>query len=1431
MTAHSFGSYATREKTPGDQPQLVTIKQGHVLSNEHEAPFASGPYAARTLFEHLGRQLTDPETGPKAFNQLKSIFDGATVNGKRVQQRLLDRQRRAAHLLSESDVMPTEEQFTLIIDIAQVQADLATKLLPGVQADGRANDSVIDDVDRITRYALRSITDERTSNGLAPDGSRTADVEGRAFDPNAWSNQLMDTLARSPDIDHSDDAELVVRFSRLLNEFERVIPVAIPRAEELHEIGEALDPYAVAMTVDNMAVAMGDDYDRLDAQGREELTEDARSALYASMNMEEREFSATMIALTPTQRIDVGMQTINSTPPLIKLPEAELGQGRYDVRTSKVEKSHVYDRFIQMAGEMRVYPGPEAIAERLTEMRQSTISSGVLADRPTYALVVDGDNHSIEDAIARIQGVPVDARLVIHTENDQVAERLVAARNEVMTAAGRDAGFTDGSDATREFGGWTLPGSNDRIIGSSPRDAEVVVAVSDEIIVYGASNEIDTTSLSAAAQKITDSRSMVKTAEDDLKRADEAALASQDPKLVAAANAIRDNVAVIKDALGMGDTSKGDENALLAAEKSLLAADLAAYKSGDVKLGKEVVRRETALTMSTRSLSKAESHLERLQRQNKSHAFDRATPGDIARAQIVEAAFAHGKLRSAYTSGQDGVIEVRGWEAERKASALLDGEDYATRAFRRALGAGAEARYNGRRQLLVTTIAGSNFFSEAKGAKKGIEALAARMSRLPKSGVVMTDNNDKNPVVQLVASSGRPILHAVAWRVTDEENLIIDGRKTRTSDRGTRLDLGVAVRKGKDSKGDETFVGYNRELVAKDVKGAAIIVHGGGQMTARTYEKVMEEAARRGKTSHGLEPREAVAIARQLIAKGEYGIEIPKVADPKLSRAIGQEAIIDFPDQVIVGTDMGKDYFAAVVTRLAAEAGTLAALVGKDGQAIPIAEGMAHAMPMAKSIADNTREGLSDVMTLPSKGEYGQLILASLPGISSERAAKIGDTHDTLGDVMRAAQAGESSPELPRNLHHGLGLATSWSNAVKRADSIVDFSRDAKMDAIAATTPGYPQTLVDAGRTPMIYTLGEAVLDKPTVGLIVGSTTRINDADVDASLVVAREAAAKGWAVSMHMSGEGSAKIATAMAALPENERPAILLVGDGHPTAHGNPHVLNAVIDVVQAGGGYATVTAPMPRDNATQDEIKDDTFSYAADRRAALDFQARQASAVVLVKSTGNDMEMISLKTAIAADKPVGAISPVETNVPGLGDMRFRSSDYSANKRMVEGGGAITVMLEGRHLAFQPNFIPDMTAQAAEHYVPFEGSTAGQQKTSGPRGQEDEIDRSALETGGRISTTVDWGRAAVALQDGRGMGDFIVQAEAGMVESIRATEQQRNEWALQRDAQYLDTSSRSGVSAEVREVFAEMAERGADDIDREAQQHFMNQRSGAGR
>src|SRR3546814_11288684 len=78
---------------------------------------------------------------------------------------------------------------------------------------------------------------------------------------------------------------------------------------------------------------------------------------------------------------------------------------------------------------------------------------------------------------------------------------------------------------------------------------------------------------------------------------------------------------------------------------------------------------------------------------------------------------------------------------------------------------------------------------------------------------------------------------------------------------------------------------------------------------------------------------------------------------------------------------------------------------------------------------------------------------------------------------------------------------------------------------------------------------------------------------------------------------------------------------------------------------------------------------------------------------------------------------------------------------------------MLETRYMAFQPNFIPDMTAQTADRDVPFEGSTAGMMNAPDRGGLEDRDQpiRGDLERGGgarksgvegkRVSVRVDLG------------------------------------------------------------------------------------------
>src|SRR3546814_13572117 len=102
----------------------------------------------------------------------------------------------------------------------------------------------------------------------------------------------------------------------------------------------------------------------------------ARASVYQNMSMDEREFAATKIALTPGQRIEVGMQIVNSTPPLIRLPEAELSQGRYDVRMATEEEARAMDALIRYAGETGNFLGVEAAREAIEEIKAIPIAAG-----------------------------------------------------------------------------------------------------------------------------------------------------------------------------------------------------------------------------------------------------------------------------------------------------------------------------------------------------------------------------------------------------------------------------------------------------------------------------------------------------------------------------------------------------------------------------------------------------------------------------------------------------------------------------------------------------------------------------------------------------------------------------------------------------------------------------------------------------------------------------------------------------------------------------------------------------------------------------------------------------------------------------------------------------------------------------------------------
>src|SRR3546814_20418384 len=102
------------------------------------------------------------------------------------------------------------------------------------------------------------------------------------------------------------------------------------------------------------------------------------------------------------------------------------------------------------------------------------------------------------------------------------------------------------------------------------------------------------------------------------------------------------------------------------------------------------------------------------------------------------------------------------------------------------------------------------------------------------------------------------------------------------------------------------------------------------------------------------------------------------------------------------------------------------------------------------------------------------------------------------------------------------------------------------MDGITATSAAYPRNLFEAGRTDEHYTMCDVDLKVPTLGLIICGNSKPTAADQNAALAIASEAAEKGYAVALHLSGDTSALIAKTIAEMPEEQRPRIQ-IGRAH--------------------------------------------------------------------------------------------------------------------------------------------------------------------------------------------------------------------------------------------------------------------------------------------
>src|SRR3546814_3712823 len=166
---------------------------------------------------------------------------------------------------------------------------------------------------------------------------------------------------------------------------------------------------------------------------------------------------------------------------------------------------------------------------------------------------------------------------------------------------------------------------------------------------------------------------------------------------------------------------------------------------------------------------------------------------------------------------------------------------------------------------------------------------------------------------------------------------------------------------------------------------------------------------------------------------------------------------------------MGKDFHSANRLPQAINADKLTAAIGSDGKSIPLEAAYEHSLQYAPSIADNTRASLSNGLAALAHSEYGQLVVASLPGLSSDSDRKIGEAYETLGDVLNAAEKGEASASLPKSLHPELSRANNWSNAMDRVELSEKSADKNGMDARTATSEASPKNMLDAGSHNTAY--------------------------------------------------------------------------------------------------------------------------------------------------------------------------------------------------------------------------------------------------------------------------------------------------------------------------------------------------------------------------
>ena len=1303
MTAYSTTDYAQRETNPQDKlVPLVTIRHGHPINNPHRAPFMSGASSARALFEYARKQLADPEKGKDYFIALRREFNGAALDAEALRKRLLRRQAQAARALASSDLELSAEQLVISADLSRLQGLIAERLIPNVLATGYDAETVIGVVDKITRQALGNTVDLHEQR-----------LEQREERPRiAWQDDMAAQLAAarertgntSPEAVESDMA-LLRDFDIAINKLEATLPDAVERPEPLWDIDEIpLDSDAIAVTSQNLINSLGDGPD---SWGRT-VEERARQAVWSTMSKAERQALATHVMLKPGERVEYGLQIINSTPPLVRLPESSLTTGRFNVRMSTTEEAAVVEALLNWAGANKSYPGPEASLAALDAMA-GNVAQAARSDVQTIGLVVDENPASLERARQFVASISADTRVLIHASNEEIRAELSQLRTNTLAAAGIDRPVLDNTGADRSYGGWSLPGTNDRVLGASEIDADIIVASSDAVIAFTNRPALDITGVGRIDKSTAEAEKLASNAvialEEELegiaKMAGEEAAPyvksllglmtkagySPDRFVTTVENTLggKGQVAARNEVLDVTGLSREE---LKIATNAIIAAGTKEITSSFKLRLPMLQRRRLARNGAWRELDRLQQQRERIGQQDRSLAFRRAGGSALVRAQIVSNAARLGNLQQVYVpassddkfkiqTGSGELTKMAPADAARAANMLLDGAEYASKQVRDALNAGIGSRYDGRASLVATLVASSNFFSAEKGAKEGLEELTFRLNTLPEQGAVLIDDNEKNPAALAVQEwseeNKRRVIKATAWRVVDQiENSLV---------RSTKLDLGFG-----------SGAATPREFNANALKRSTVVITGGGQMDGRTWDAIQDylKAEREAKimatgaakaglpARDGLSPGEALALVARINQEKGLDLKAPDLAGPQKSRAIMQEALVDFADQALIGTDLGKDYHSANLIRLAAETGKISAIIDKKGATVPVSAAYQHSLEFAQSISERTLKDLGEDLALSTQSNMGQLVLSNLPGLRPAQARQMAESFATLGDIQSAAANARENPEaaaaIPANARADLGTPIIWSNAISQAKDIVGWTRDAGMRGLTGTDEKYPATLADKANSPILYTIGlnpqsEEALTQPAVALLTGEKATANAQDIASIKAIAADAAAKDWSVAIHLNGDLAAKAVSVIAELPKNERPGLVVIGDGHPAAYASTNAFDSVITAAKAGGVFITATPPTPRTGTDREAIQNGTFAMQGDRDRARDLLGEISQAMIVVKANGRDPSLLSLKRAIDLDVPVAAVSGARDAGGKIQNIDFGRPDYAANRQMIAG------------------------------------------------------------------------------------------------------------------------------------------------------------------